>query len=95
MQCFHTYYTLELEGVLARLSVLEAQGVSGGDKDKTISKEEDAFDLFGSEDEEEADIVKQERLQRYAEKKAKSKNSLFSKLVIATLFCRAVCSGKV
>lgn len=72
-------YDLELEGVLMRLSVLEAQGMSIADSSKTVSKEdainkeEDDFDLFGSEDEEEADIVKQQRLQRYAEKKEKSK----------------------
>lgn len=59
----------ELEGVMARLSVLEGQS----DKNGTCNKAEDDFDLFASENEDEdIDEIKQERLQRYAEKKSKS-----------------------
>ena len=40
------------------------------------SKEEDDFDLFASDyEEEEIDEIKKERLQKYAEKKAKSEAS--------------------
>lgn len=90
-------YALELEDVLTRLSVLESSKeiVSQGIGSKAISKEEeveeDDFDLFGSEDEEEADIARQERLQRYAEKKAKSNvdhslNQLTNVTSMLTLF---------
>ena len=70
----------ELENICARLSVLEGQhGVNETNKKGKTKKAEsdDDFDLFASEDDEEIDEIKQERLQKYAEKKAKSNNYFF------------------
>jgi hypothetical protein len=48
--------------------MLEGQGVKNSSNDKA----EDDFDLFASDEEEEIDELKQERLRLYAEKKSKS-----------------------
>lgn len=71
--------TIALEDILARLIVVEGCNPNEATKQEVNTansasmESDDDFDLFGPENEDEFTEVQEERLQRYKEKKAKSK----------------------